>query len=336
MTRPTDPVVTGTGVALRGARCAGDLLAPVPDPFPETGPWPPHERQSRFKDRATRLALLAGAAALTDAGLLGDGRLTVPGTAVGTVVSSNLGTLETVCRVAGTLDREGPAGLRTMDLPNACSNATASSVAIRFGLRGVNLMLCNGATSGLDAVGWAALALAAGRARHVLVIGVEPADPVVRRLARGPVPLDGAAALVLETRAAAAGRGRRAGPAVAGYARRRDVAGAVAAATPRTARDDKVGLWLPPEEEAGGRGTRGDSGPPGLPAAAVLDLGRTLPPASGAFGAFQCVAATAWLAATATPPDTALAAAGGGPVDDAAAAVLLTTAPYDDAAQGDG
>jgi monoamine oxidase len=38
-----------------------------------------------------------------------------------------------------------------MDLPNASSNVVASSVAIRFGLRGPNLMLCNGATSGLDA-----------------------------------------------------------------------------------------------------------------------------------------------------------------------------------------
>ncbi|WP_344032745.1 beta-ketoacyl synthase N-terminal-like domain-containing protein, partial [Streptomyces luteireticuli] len=183
----------------------------------------PHDdRALRFKDRATRLAVAAAEAALADAGLLADGALTVPGTDVGTVVSSNLATLDTVRRVAAALDRDGPAALRAVDLPNACSNATASNVAIRFGLRGINLMLCNGATSGLDAVGWADLALAAGRARYVLVVGVEPADGAVRQPAGGDGAFDGAAALVLERAATAAARGRRARAVVAGYARRRD------------------------------------------------------------------------------------------------------------------
>ncbi|MEU1819312.1 beta-ketoacyl synthase N-terminal-like domain-containing protein [Streptomyces roseifaciens] len=355
------PVVTGTGNALPGARRAADLLAAdslaadllVASAGAAAGaePWPPYDRELRFKDRATRLALLAGAAALTEAGLLDeDGALTVPGAEVGAVVSSNLGALDTVCRVAESLGRDGQAGLRAVDLPNACSNAPASNAAIRFGLRGVNLMLCNGATSGLDAVGWAALALTACRARHVLVIGVEPADPVVRRWGGGYGTLDGAAALVMESAEAAEEGARRARAVVRGYARRRGVAAAMAsvtAVTAVTACEAAVGLWLPPEGDAGGEekgrasaearcpssGTGHPSSPSvaGPPSAAVHELGRTLPPASGAYGVFQCAVATAWLTAGVPPgaPPTALAAAGGGSADDAAAAVLLAAALND-------
>ncbi|MBH1934185.1 beta-ketoacyl synthase [Streptomyces sp. AV19] len=353
-----------------------------------------HDRALRFKDRATRLAVAAAGAALTDAGLLDDGALTVPGADVGVVVSSNLGSLDTVCRVAGALDRVGPTALRTVDLPNAGSNAAASNVAIRYGLHGINLMLCNGVTSGLDAVGWAEPALAAGRARYMVVVGVEPADGVVCQLMGGVRMLDGAAALVLELPATARERGRRARAVLKGYARRRDAATAIkAVAAPGT----RFGLWLPPESAVDGTGsTLAESGRsavtrqfrpapsengsewPGAgrvprragaavprvgagrtprreadvaglpgrdpcpratpPAAVVHDLGRTLPSASGAFGVFQCVAATAWFAAG--PPDgvplTALAVAGGGSADDAASAVLLVAAAlYDGVSKGE-
>ncbi|GHC40245.1 beta-ketoacyl synthase N-terminal-like domain-containing protein [Streptomyces cinnamoneus] len=358
-----DPVVTGTGVALPGARCAADLLAltygsarPVPEP------WPSRDRDTRFKDRATRLALMAGEAALTAAGLLDAGGPTVPGEEVGVIVSSNLGTLDTVCRVTETLDRDGPAALRVVNLPNACSNATASSVAIRFALHGINLTLCNGATSGLDALGWAALALATARARRLLVIGVEPAGPAARHCAGASGTLDGAAALVLESADAAAGRGRA---TLTGYARRTNADAAIAAAAAAAGpagRATGCGLWLPPQEGAIGvgavchpdtpedraaraaraprpgfdpgrrdRDTEGDSHhPDGIGYATVCDLGRALPPASGAFGVLQCVAATAWITAG-TPagvPPTALAVAGGGRADDAAAALLLSAAHH--------
>ncbi|MFI9203128.1 beta-ketoacyl synthase N-terminal-like domain-containing protein [Streptomyces sp. NPDC053048] len=329
--RRTAVVVTGTGIVLPGIRdAAGLLTARHGDADGRVGPERlPSGRQARFKDRATLLALSAGEAALTDAGLLVDGSLTVPGSTTGTVASSNLGSLETVCRAAETVGRAGSAGLRVMDLPNACSNAVASGLAIRFGLHGVNLMLCNGATSGLDAVGWAASAIAAGRARRVLVAGTEPADPVVRHLAAGNDGgrlLDGAAALVLESADAAAERGRRPLATVTGRSRRRDVT----AAAEQAGATEGTGLWLPPAGH-----------PPGAPSPphhAVLDLGRVLPPASGAFGVLQCVAATAWLAAGHPPgvPPTALAVAGGGPADDAAAAVLLTVAPPEATPEGEG
>jgi 3-oxoacyl-[acyl-carrier-protein] synthase II len=315
-------VVTGTAVVLPGIKDAGDLLGPAPAGSGHTEAQRlPAGKGLRYKDRATLLALAAAHAALSDAGLLGEDGLEVPHESVGTVVSSNLGNLDTVCQVAERLQRHGPAGMSALDLPNASSNVIASSVAIRFGLRGVNLTLCNGATSGLDAVGWATLAIAAGRVKRVVVIGVEPANTVVETLA-GPGQaarlLDGAGALVLESATAAAHRRRTPAATVAGYARRRDARSAAHAA----GSTGTIGLWLPAPAD----GTP-PTPPHGPPPAAVCDLGRTLAPASGALGVLQCAAATAWLTAPhphpGTPP-TALATTGGGVKDDACAAVLLT------------
>ncbi|MET9381770.1 beta-ketoacyl synthase N-terminal-like domain-containing protein [Streptomyces sp. NPDC002928] len=318
-------LVTGAGVVLPGVKHAADLLAPEPlEGAGRVGPERlPSGRGARNKDRATMLAFAAATLALADAGLLDDEGLCVPGETVGTVVSSNLGNLDTVCRVAERLSRDGTAGISALDLPNASSNVIASSVAIRFGLRGANFTLCNGATSGLDAVGWATLAVETGRVARVLVIGVEPANAVVERLAGGDAParlLDGSGALVLESSASAEARERGARAAVAGYARRRDLTTTVGVATNGRAR---VGLWLPPQG-----GARAERAPAGVGFGDVCDLGRTLPSASGALGVLQCAAATAWLADPGRHRDaepTALAAAGGGATDDAAAAVLLTT-----------
>lgn len=231
--RVTDPVtVTGVGLALPGVRGLADLAgrgegpdpaAPLDRTEPVDRPEPVDpaaligKRGLRYKDRATQLALCAASSALADAGLLAEGeKLTVPGDSVGVVVSSNLGNLDTVCRVASTIRDEGVAGTSPMDLPNASSNVIASSVAIRFGLRGPNLMVCNGVTSGLDAVYWAATLIRAGRIERALVIGVETSNEAVERLTRigdGSL-LDGAAALVLgPTGNDSSGPDRASGPA---------------------------------------------------------------------------------------------------------------------------
>jgi 3-oxoacyl-[acyl-carrier-protein] synthase II len=306
-------VVTATAVTLPGLADPAGVLGPtrVADEIVRptaTTPW------LRHRDRATRLAVTAAAAALDEAGLLTDDGLTVPGSTVGVVASSNFANLDTVFRVVDALADRGTDGVSARDLPNASSNVLASTVAIHFGVHGPVFMLCNGATSGLDAVGWATLALATGRARHMLVVAAESAEPTVRALVAGdhPAPLlEGAAAMVLKAPCSAASTGPPGRVAITGYARRRDVPTAVRAA----GATDEVGLWLPPP------GGRAD----GPSSARTHDLGGDLPPASGARGLLQCVAATAWLSRR--PPDcrpSALAAAGGGPDDDAAAAVLLT------------
>ncbi|MFE9635238.1 beta-ketoacyl synthase N-terminal-like domain-containing protein [Streptomyces sp. NPDC006463] len=206
----TTVVVTGAAVLLPGTDTVRALAdgpavggAPV-EPAAHVG-----KKGLRYKDRATQLGYALTAAALRDAGLLGadekDG-LTVPAAGVGVVASSNFGNLDTVTRALDTIREETVTATSPMDLPNASSNVIASSAAIRYGLRGPNLMVCNGETSGLDAVHWAATLIAAGRADRVLVLGIEPDNAVVRRLLGGARAVDGGAALVVESKAAAATR----------------------------------------------------------------------------------------------------------------------------------
>ncbi|MEV6815957.1 beta-ketoacyl synthase N-terminal-like domain-containing protein [Micromonospora sp. NPDC051296] len=160
-----------------------------------------------FKEPATRLALCAVHRALG----LPPGRnapaAVDPTTAV--VVAGNLGNVATVADLARTVRADGGRAVSPLAAPNASSNVVASTIALWFGFGGANLMICSGATAGLDAVRAAALLLRAGRAARVVVVGAEPADEVATGLhqaGRPPSTLRaGAACLVLTTDAGTAG-----------------------------------------------------------------------------------------------------------------------------------
>jgi 3-oxoacyl-[acyl-carrier-protein] synthase II len=327
---PVAAVITGLGVAAAGVNRPDELLADglVPEPAEFDPAARLGRRGLRYKDQATRSGLLAATLALTDAGLLDEAGQ--PATdawddaaftgSFAVVVSSNLGNLDTVCSVADTIDEATVTGTSPMDLPNASSNVIASSVAIRFGMRGPNLTLCNGATSGLDAMYWATRLLASGRADRVLVIGAETVNSVVDALLGGPARrFDGAAALVVETRAAAAGRGARPYAVTAGAARETAVTASTRLARQLAGTDD-IGLWLAPGEASALRDTAR------LPA--PVDLDDRFGSSSGALGVLQCVAAAAWLASRAGAAGSAVPAAAmltcGGAGDDAVASLVLT------------
>lgn len=307
-------MVTGLGTAVPGVDDADRLLAPDP---PEPGAADPAARLTgrglRYRDRATRLAMCAGGAALADAGLLDGGALTVPGTRVGVVTSTNYGNVDTVCEAVTTIAKETYAGTSPMALPATASNVVASWVAITHGLRGANLTLCNGETSGLDALHWARHLLAARRVDQVLVIGVEPVNPPVRHVAAGDRGgahrlLDGAAALVVEPAERA---GRRGLAEIGTYARKgtcEEAAGAVRG-------DGPVGLWCTPGRPVPDLGLGG---------AGTCDLTATLGECSGALGVLQAVAGTAWLRAGHGTGDVlATAGAGRDAGADASAALIL-------------
>ncbi|MCX4611910.1 3-oxoacyl-ACP synthase [Streptomyces mirabilis] len=315
-------VVTGIGLAMPGALIPSDLTtgtavgaAPV-DPAARIG-----KKGLRHQDRATQLALCAARDALNSAGLmLGDARMStqrggapvvdaellVPAESVAVVVSSNFGNLDSVCEVVAAISADrGTRLISPVLAPRLSSNVTASELAIRFGLRGPNVMVCNGATSGLDAVHWATIWLSSGRARHVLVVGVEPANDVVRQLVGHDQPLDGAAALLLETAKAAAGRNAPALAGVDGYLRTGGLADCVSALA------GSARAWFAPRNA------------PASTLAGVLrhDLEDRWGPASGALGVLQCAAAVGHFAVGGDGPVYAVS---GTDADDAVAGLVLT------------
>jgi len=286
-----DVVVTGVGLALAGAEREQELLGHGPDPKASVAPFDPAARIGgrglRYKDRASQLALCAAADALAASGLVAaDGRPTVNAASVGVTASSNTGNLDTVCLAASMLNEETSDGLSPMSLPNASSNVVASSVAMQFGLRGPNLMLCNGPTSGLDAVYWATQLLAGGRCESAVVIGTEPRNAVVARLCGVPefALFDGAAAVVLEGAAAARGRGATPAARLGRFARERGLAACIT----RLLGGDGGGLgaWFTPESY------NAKLVAPDVPR---YDLSATFGLSSGALGVLQCVAAVGWL-----------------------------------------
>ncbi|MEE1807625.1 beta-ketoacyl synthase N-terminal-like domain-containing protein [Streptomyces sp. BE133] len=271
-------------------------------------------RELRHKDRASRLALRAAEFALHDAGLTdADDAFTGAADATAVVVSTNLGNADSVCEATDTIATAGVMGLSPLGLPQTSSNVIAGWVAIRYRLRGPNLTVCNGVTSGLDALAWARNFIVAGRAEAAVVVGVEPANDVVTKVL-GEQSTDAAVAVVLEPADTAASRGARPRATITGYARARDLAAVLACAG--LSEEEPVGLWLADEAGAASAG-EGHL----LAATRRIDLESQLGPLAGALGVLQCAAAAAHLEGGANGNVLATA---GGPRDDATAALLLT------------
>jgi 3-oxoacyl-[acyl-carrier-protein] synthase II len=300
----------------------GDLRDPralrhAPDPSGSVDPGAMlGTRGLLYKDRATQLGLCAARDALDAAGMLDDATLNVSGEGFAVVVSSNLGNVDTVCKVAAQIAAEGVDAISPMGLPNASSNVVASCVSIRFGLRGPNMMLCNGPTGGLDAAHVASVLIRSGRARRALVLGVETRNEVVERLV-GTEPddlLDGAVALVLESAAAARERDAEPLGAVGRYATDPDFERCLAKLS-RTD-DPRPGCWLVPEDFGG-------PVPPALEGVPQRDVSTSFGRCSGALGVLQCATALAWLSDGSAERVVATA---GGSGDEPVAALLLTAA----------
>ncbi|MEU7471483.1 beta-ketoacyl synthase N-terminal-like domain-containing protein [Streptomyces sp. NPDC044984] len=304
-------VVSGVGVVLPRAASAAELMAPGPVDSPPVEPGDLIGKKGlRYKDRATQLAYCAADAALRDAGLTNEDGLRVPARSVAVVASSNYGNLDTIVRAMDTITRETVAAGSPMDLPNASSNVVASSVAIRFGLRGPNLMLCNGATSGLDAVRWALTLLEGNRASQVLVLGVEPDNQAVRDFLGGARTIDGAAALVIEDDSSAAERGVSLLATLGGCVRRSGLE--VCLEELDGSSDDRPALWQVPDAAALKDGLL--DGVPRYDVTALFGV------ASGALGVLQCAAAVGWFAQGGAGPVYVTA---GADSDDASAGLSL-------------
>src|SRR4030095_7381488 len=120
--------------------------------------------------------------------------------------------------------------------PNLFINIAGGNLAIRFGIRGLNTTITNGATSSQDALQHGLTAVRCGRARALLVAGVEVLSPAVvegfwragvlgdttaprpfDRRRRGLILAEGCGVVVLECAERARDRGARVYGEIAGY-----------------------------------------------------------------------------------------------------------------------
>lgn len=321
-------VVTGIGIELPGVDLAGVEPACFKAPIQLKG----FDFESKlgkhgykYKDKATRIALCAAKAALSDAGLPTISKEQVSPERFGVIASSNLCNLDTVCKVVDEIRTHGVDHISPMDLPNASSNEVASNLAIWFGLKAFSLMVCNGATSGIDALYIGTNALRTGRAKRVLAVGVEPLTPVIEKLMQESVEAwvgntfqarlgEGAGALVLETAAAAKKRGAKIYGTLGGYGyiASRDIKGSMLSALAGDTPEAKpIDLWLCPNA----------SFPPvknhietlrvdwGENLGEIVDLGTSIGELYGALGVIQC--ALVFMLRKQYPIDLAVATCGG-------------------------
>lgn len=337
---PSPCVITGVGLEIPGVAGRESLL--TGGRRAEGGTIAVAEKLGRKgvygKDRATLLALCAVTDALRDAGL--------PPTAAagpgprGVVVSSNLGNADTVLDSIDVLRTQGVRGLRPIMAPNASSNVIAGAIAIWAGCKAINVMICNGATSGLDALYLACIALHAGRARTLLVVGVEVFDPRVRPLFDGARAgaeaadvrryCDGGACVIVEREEAALARGASPYAVIGRYATGPDLAGSVRALRLRGA--SSLRRYLTPDLALGGMARRVDQAiaalPPRTSTPERWDLSGALGELYGALGVVQAAAASLWLRGRAEEMGSATVLLSNGDCwGDGAASLVLHTYP---------
>lgn len=182
--------ITGLAVeapVLAGATKIGDLFGRAGDfqwafdPAQKLG-----KKGLRYKETATLMALCAGRTALLSSGHLQEsGDAKVNDDQFGIAMASNTGNLETICNVADKIRTEHVDATSPMDLPNASSNVVASTAAIRFGLRAMNLMLTSGASASADALVLAVNSIRSGRVNAMMVGAVEVDSLALRSLQSG-------------------------------------------------------------------------------------------------------------------------------------------------------
>lgn len=128
------------------------------------------EKGIRLLDRSTLLVNVAAKLALEDAHFT----VTKENTdTIGVVLGTTLGSVWSISEFDKEALREGPRYVNPALFPNTVINSPASQISIRFGIMGFNTTIATGFTSSLDALKYACDFIQLGRAKAVLVGGVE-------------------------------------------------------------------------------------------------------------------------------------------------------------------
>ena len=128
------------------------------------------EKGLRLLDRSTLLVNVAAKLALDDAHYA----VTEDNTdETGVVLGTTLGSVWSISEFDKTALIDGPRYVNPALFPNTVINSPASQISIRFGIKGFNTTIATGFTSTLDALKYACDFITWGRAKAILVGGVE-------------------------------------------------------------------------------------------------------------------------------------------------------------------
>lgn len=140
--------------------------------------WNPEDligkRGLKYLSLSTQYLLSAAVRCWQDAGL-GDISPVSESEALdlGVVVASNLAGLQAMSDYDYTTITQGPQFVSPMQAPNTIANAPAAQLGIRTNARAFNTTIASGQCAGLDAIAYAVSSIYKGRAKQVLVGGVE-------------------------------------------------------------------------------------------------------------------------------------------------------------------
>jgi 3-oxoacyl-(acyl-carrier-protein) synthase len=178
--RRTDVVVTGVSTLMAAP---GAALTPAR--------WAGKEARLSRMDRLCALALVACNGALVDGGLAptepdwnGERTAIVFGTAYGCHATNE--------EYYRGVVREGALGASPRLFAYTLPSSPVGEISIHYGVRGPATALCNGLTSGLDAIAEAVALIEHGRADRALACAADVATPLLARLlaGAGPSPYD--------------------------------------------------------------------------------------------------------------------------------------------------
>ena len=184
------------------------------------------KKEARRADRFTQLSVAAAQEALTQAGFE-DGP-TIDPERVGCIIATGVGGIATVEAGQDVLREKGAGRVSPSLVPMMMPNASAGTLALRYGLRGPSHSVASACAAGADAIGAAARLIRTGEADAVVTGGAEAGLTPLARAAfdnmgalspsgisrpfdarrDGFVMGEGAGVLVLESAQTAAQRGQ--------------------------------------------------------------------------------------------------------------------------------
>lgn len=137
-------------------------------------------KDARRYDTFVQYGVAAAAQALKQAGFISELQAApvqqVDPDRIGVIIGSGIGGITTIEDTAVKLNSEGPRKISPFFVPSAIVNMAAGQVAIRHGIKGLNLAISTACTTATHAIGLAARLIAYGDADVIVTGGCEKAS----------------------------------------------------------------------------------------------------------------------------------------------------------------